>query len=45
VKKCINELNRNISKEEVKMAQNHEEIFNIPGLRRSAHKNHIKIPP
>jgi hypothetical protein len=45
MRKCINESNRNFSKEEVKMAQKHEEILNIPGLKGSTNKNRIKIPP
>jgi hypothetical protein len=44
MRKCINELNRNFSKEEVQMAKNaHEEIFNILVHKGNVNQNHIKI--
>jgi hypothetical protein len=38
-------LNRDFSKEEVQMAKNHKEMFNMPGHKGNANQNHIKIPP
>jgi hypothetical protein len=43
MRKCINESNRNFSKEEVKMAQKHEEIFNIPGLKEALTKTALRF--
>jgi hypothetical protein len=46
LKKWANELNRAFSKEEVQMAKKtHEEVLNIPGHKRNANQNHVKILP
>jgi hypothetical protein len=46
MKKWANELNKDFSMEEVQMAKKiHEEVFKIPGHKRNANQNHIKILP
>jgi Zn-dependent oligopeptidase len=46
VKRWVNELSRDFSKEEVQMAkETQEKMFNIPGHKGNANQNHVKIPP
>jgi hypothetical protein len=45
MKEWTKELNRAFSREEVQLAKNHEEMFNIPGSKGNVNQNHVKIPP
>jgi hypothetical protein len=45
IKKWATELNRNFSKEDVRMAKTHEKMLTISGHKGNANQNHTKIPP